>query len=147
MVRPVLEYASSVWDPHCKKDIDKIEKIQRRAARFVLHRYKKTDSVSSMLKELNWETLEHRRKKARLTMLYKIHNGQVHVKFNKMIRLKERTGRRGHTEMYERVTNRTKYRDNTFLPRTIREWNSLPQSTVQAPSTGSFSSRVASALM
>ena len=47
-----------------KNDIDKIEKIQRRAARFVLHRYKKTDSVSSMLKELNWETLEHRRKKA-----------------------------------------------------------------------------------
>ena len=147
LVRPVLEYASSVWDPHCKKDIDKIEKIQRRAARFVLNRYKKVDSVSSMLKDLKWETLEKRRKKARLTMFYKIHNGQVHARFNKMNKLKERSGRRGHSEMYERITNRTKYRDNTFLPRTIREWNSLPQSTIQAPSAGSFSLRMASSLM
>ncbi|KAL8615930.1 hypothetical protein ACOMHN_034606 [Nucella lapillus] len=31
-VRPILEYASSVWDPHTQKNIDKLEAVQRRAA-------------------------------------------------------------------------------------------------------------------
>ena len=30
-------YLSSVWDPYTKRNIDKIEAIQRRAARFVLN--------------------------------------------------------------------------------------------------------------
>ena len=38
-VRPLLDrYASDVWDPYTKRNIDKIEAIQRRAARFVLNR-------------------------------------------------------------------------------------------------------------
>ena len=64
LVRPVLEYACSVWDPHTAKDINKIEAVQRRAARFVKSKYKKEDSVSSMIKDLKWNTLEQRRKKA-----------------------------------------------------------------------------------
>ena len=48
-VRPLLEYASSVWDPYTKRNIDKIEAIQRRAARFVLNCYHNTSSVSAVL--------------------------------------------------------------------------------------------------
>ena len=33
IVRPKLEYCSSVWDPHQQKYINKLEMIQRRAAR------------------------------------------------------------------------------------------------------------------
>ena len=55
-VRPLLEYASSVWDPHTKRNIDKIEAIQRRAAHFVLNRYHNTSSVSAMLDRLHWPT-------------------------------------------------------------------------------------------
>ena len=121
-VRPVLEYASSVWDPHTRKEIEQIEKVQRRAARFVTNNYKRTDSVSDMIKKLRWQTLEQRRKKARLSMLYKIHTGQVHVEFNRLKRLKTRSGRRGNSEMYERVVCRTEHRNMTFLPKTIRDW-------------------------
>jgi hypothetical protein len=35
LVRPLLEYASPVWDPYTKEDIITIEKVQRRAARWV----------------------------------------------------------------------------------------------------------------
>ena len=35
LVRPHLEYACSVWDPHKQKNIQSIEKVQRRAVRFV----------------------------------------------------------------------------------------------------------------
>ena len=34
-VRPLLEYASSVWDPYLESNTKRIEDIQRRAARFV----------------------------------------------------------------------------------------------------------------
>ena len=34
-VRPVLEYAASVWDPYSQTHIDKLKAVQRRAARFV----------------------------------------------------------------------------------------------------------------
>ena len=33
LVRPQLEYASSVWDPYTKKNIDRFEMVQRRSAR------------------------------------------------------------------------------------------------------------------
>lgn len=36
IVRPTLEYASIIWDPHHKGLIDKLEKVQRKAARFIL---------------------------------------------------------------------------------------------------------------
>ena len=35
MVRPVMEYASIVWDPHYQTQISILEKVQRRAARWV----------------------------------------------------------------------------------------------------------------
>ena len=35
LVRPILEYGSSVWDPHYECLIDVLEKVQKRAARFV----------------------------------------------------------------------------------------------------------------
>jgi hypothetical protein len=36
LVRPLVEYASPVWDPHHQTDIRKLESVQRRVARFVL---------------------------------------------------------------------------------------------------------------
>ena len=38
LVRPTVEYASSVWDPHLQKDIHKLERIQRRSARYATNR-------------------------------------------------------------------------------------------------------------
>ena len=39
LVRPTLEYASSAWDPHVGKQIDDLEKVQNKAARFVTSQY------------------------------------------------------------------------------------------------------------
>ena len=76
LVRPILEYATQVWDPYQKSLLYKIEMIQRRAARWVFSNYDFHSSVSSMLKDLNWSTLEERRKASRLTLLSRI----VHIK-------------------------------------------------------------------
>ena len=80
MVRPNLEYCSSVWNPHQKDLIYKVEMIQRRAARYVSNRYRNTSSVSSMLDALQWESLESRRTKIQLTLLFKIINEMVDIR-------------------------------------------------------------------
>ena len=64
MVRPILEYGSTVWDPHCNGLNDELENVQKRAARFVTRNYSyETGSRTGiLLEELKWETLQKRRK-------------------------------------------------------------------------------------
>jgi len=54
-----LEYCTAVWDPYLK-DINTLEGIQRRAARFVIQDHSRFTSVSSLLKDLNWAPLKDR---------------------------------------------------------------------------------------
>ena len=46
LCRPILEYADVVWDPHTKTNINKVEKIQDRAIRFISNLKRRKDSVS-----------------------------------------------------------------------------------------------------
>ena len=48
LVRSQLEYASVIWDPHRQNQIDQLEKIQRRAVRFVCGNYQREASVTAM---------------------------------------------------------------------------------------------------
>ena len=57
ILRPRLEYCSTVWDPQSKCATQRLEMVQRRAARYVLRRYHNTRSVSDMLDHLQWPTL------------------------------------------------------------------------------------------
>ena len=143
-VRPLLEYASSVWDPYLKCHADKIESIQRRAARFVMNRYHRTASVTAMLTNLGWISLQKRRQATRLTMMYKVRNDMVKVNKSKLEPLPERA-RRSHNQQFRRITNPRgpKYRQFSFLPRAIREWNDLPQEVIDASSAASFRHGVA----
>ena len=79
MVRPVLDYASSVWDPPLQKDIDKIQDVQRRGARYVCNRYHNTSSPTDMLQELDWWPMQQRRSKIKLCTFYKIHHHLVDI--------------------------------------------------------------------
>ena len=91
LVRPSLEYACSVWDPYLQQDIDAIERVQRRAARFVTNKYRNTSSVGNMLQHLEWRSLQDRRKDSRLNIFYKIVNNKVEIqKTNRLIPQKDR---------------------------------------------------------
>ena len=65
LVRPVLEYACCAWDPYRRGDVNKIESIQRKAARFCKNDYGQQSSVTQMLEDLKWTTLEERRKETK----------------------------------------------------------------------------------
>ena len=58
IARPQVEYASTVWSPHTKKDIHKIEIVQRRAIRWTQNSYSTYASVTQMQNELVLRSLE-----------------------------------------------------------------------------------------
>ena len=62
-----------------------LERVQRKAARFCLQNYNRTASIIDMLRELEWDTLESRRKKNRLTPTYKLSHSLVDIKTGKFL--------------------------------------------------------------
>ena len=71
-IRSQLEYASTVWSPHTATDIFKLESVQCRAVWWATRDYRQTSSVTTMLGNLNWRTLDQRRIDSRLAMMYKV---------------------------------------------------------------------------
>ena len=140
MVRPILEYASVVWDPTASNDIKKLEMVQRVAARYAKNNYKReTGTVTNLLHELAWQTLEERRKSARLQMLYKIHTGLVDLDSNAFYcRADRRT--RGIRLFQERTESLPQFH-LSFFPRTLRDWNKLPHQATSAPTLAQFRAR------
>ena len=60
-----------------KVDILTLEKVQRRAACFVTGYYQRR--ATNMISSIGWQSLEERKAIARLTIMYKIVHGHVHV--------------------------------------------------------------------
>ena len=80
LVRPLVEYACCVWDPHKQTQIDKLEKINKRATKFItrnlIFAHGNTERNFSLL---GWSTLQARRAKLKVTMLYKIRNDLIRI--------------------------------------------------------------------
>ena len=70
LVRPILEYCSPVWCPHLKKDLNTLEKVQRRASKCALGNIGQDMPYEERLKLLKWPTLEQRRLFLSLTECY-----------------------------------------------------------------------------
>ena len=130
LVRPQVEYASSVWTPHTKENILKIEMTQRRAARWVKNNYSTYDSVSHMLDNLGWRSLENRRIVSRLIMFYKIVYGHVAIQMPTYFEQPQRFTRHMHPLSYRQIHTQTKYYQQSFYPATIVLWNRLPSELV-----------------
>ena len=78
-VRPIVEYAASTWAPSMDTNTDKIEMVQGRAARFVTNDYGRKSSVTEMIVDLGWDTLQKCRDLARLSMMYRIVHNLVDI--------------------------------------------------------------------
>ena len=86
LVHPILEYGSSAWDPQSILLQDELEKVQKRAARFVMGSYVyENGSITGILKQLKWESLKKRRKDSRLIMLYKGLKGAASIPTNDLV--------------------------------------------------------------
>jgi hypothetical protein len=65
LVRPILEYWAVCWDPYREGQINLLDRVQKKAAKFANHT---NDSA--------WETLAQRRKIARICALFKAYTGE-----------------------------------------------------------------------
>ena len=134
LVRPILEYGSSVWDPQSILLQDELEKVQKRAARFVTGNYVdyETGSMTGILKNLKWESLKKRRKDSRLIMLYKGLKGAASIPTNDLVPPIRRT-RNHHSLAFQIPMAGTDiYKKSSFFPQTIRDWNLVTDSLITA---------------
>ena len=148
LVRSLLEYSAVVYDPYQQNDIDRLERVQRRAARFITRDYtsRHDGSVTNMLQKLDLPPLQDRRQHLRLTFMYKITNGLVpaippesylsKVSANKRsirpTQHKDFTSQniitrqaRKHDQCYTVPQARTEIFRNSFFNKTIIEWSNL----------------------
>jgi len=79
-----MKYASVVWDPHFAKDKDSLERIQRRAARWITSTYDQKTSVTALLQQLKLEPVEVCRRVSQLAFMYTILNEHVVEPHDKM---------------------------------------------------------------
>ena len=81
LVRPILEYGATVWDPYLQSDIGKLEQIQQSAAHFITGDYRSMTpgSVTKLLTKCNLPPLQERRRHLRLTLFYRVVEGLVPV--------------------------------------------------------------------
>ncbi len=144
LTRSVLEYNVAAGDPYLKKDTDKLEKLQRKAAKFTTSNYDRTSSVTKMLSDHGWSKLADRRRELRLALLYKVVKGQVAVSADSLglIKADNRTRSSNPHQFKTILTNSTQYK-NSFVQRTIIDWNKRSCNTVSAESVAAFKSRIA----
>ena len=142
LVRPQLEYTSTVWYPHTTTDINKVEAVQRRAARWATRGYRYTSSVTAMLKDLNWRPLDQRRIDSRLMMMYKVTYDHVTIPESLYLVQNTRASRHIPSLAYRQIQTLKDYFRFTFFPRTIIHWNALPANIRTLPTLAQFSSAV-----
>ena len=152
LVRPHLEYASCIWNPNLKYNIDSIERVQRRATKIVPSL--KDLSYTDRLKKLNLETLEYRRTRADLLETYRIMNGIHELDLSchcsicpskKMFTPALHQSTRGHDRKLQ-VQEATGPRKHFFSTRAIKLWNNLSQSAVSSTSINSFKTHLSTEL-
>ena len=133
LVRPVLDYGSSVWDPPGVVLQEELESVQKRAARFVTGNYNyETGSMTGILGQLKWESLKKRRKDNRHILLYKGLKGKASVPTDDLIP-KTRRCRNRHSMSFQTPIANTDVYKGSFFPQTIRDWNALPDSLISSP--------------
>ena len=139
-VRPILEYGNVIWiwNPRLIRDIDAVERVQRRAT----IRTKTVPGISTMsysdrLRTLRLPSLVYRRARGDMIEAYKF----LHY-VNEWLRRDPSTRTRGHSLKLEKRRCQTTMRQHCFSNRVINNWNSLPESIISAPTVNSFKSKL-----
>ena len=130
-VRPILEYGSVIWDNCDEIDKKLLEDTQLDAARIITGAIRGT-SHNEIYEEIGWETLETRRERQQLLLMHKMINGVAPTYLQNLIpSLSSQTHRYPTSNRHNLVKIKCEsesYR-NSFLPKTVKNWNLLPLET------------------
>ena len=140
LVRPRMEFAIQAWSPYLRKDIVKLEKVQRRATKLVpdiAHL-----SYEDRLVQLNMTTLEKRRERGDMIEVFKILNGLDKIitegNFLRPEEIRNRQRTRGHKMKLFKPQHRTWKRNQFFSSRVVNSWNKLPDKVVNSRTVNAF---------
>ena len=134
LVRPVLEYASTVWDPTLTTtQSNALEAIQRKAARLVnnISRTDRTTSTTELLCKMNWEKLSSRRESRSLGLFRAMHFNEIATTITDYISPLSATSgfSRRHEMQYHIPHCHSLHHQNNFFIKTAKAWNQLPVSS------------------
>ena len=139
-VRPHLEYCIQAWRPYRKKDIDTLERIQRRATNIFPE--PRDLSYEERLTECGLATLETRRLRRDQIEVFKILNGYENVDRNMSFSLKKDSRTRGYEVKLVKDQLRLDIRKYSFSQRTVNEWNNLSTDCITASSVDMFKNKL-----
>ena len=135
-VLPFLDYCCVTWCPFYVKDIDALEKVQRRFTRFLaLHR---DLPYEERLVKYNISSLYARRLQFDLLYMFKIVHGFIDVPFPAMFDFDNGSLTRGHNFKVKFKYSRLDVKSHWFTSRIVPLWNNLPSMCVEASSIVSF---------
>lgn len=141
-IRPILEFSSIIWNPYTARNINKIERVQKRMCKMI-------SSISQMtyrnqLRKLNILSLKARRLRFQLISVFKIYRQFCCVRFIDFFSLVKYKKTRGHTLTINHKHSNHNYRLHFFTISILDMWNKLPQDVVDSPDLSCFKIRLAS---
>ena len=95
----------------------------------------------AIIASLKWPSLRHRRKVSRLVMMKKVFDNKAVVNRENIIPAP--TGsRRGHSKQLRKIQSKRDYWQQSFVPKTIKDWINLPEETVASDTLETFKAMV-----
>ena len=124
-------------DTNC--DVNRLDQVQKNAARFVCYNYKTSTSTSKLVKSLGWDTLEQRHLFNQSVLFFKFHNNPVNCNIPESVSCyrKLRTTRR-HQLCYQQLDDVSSFHYFFSQELCIRLWNLLPYGVVSSDTSSSF---------
>ena len=140
-VRSKLEYASIVWDNCTNEQRNQLEQVQYRAGKIVSGAINRT-SKDLVYQELGWQSLEERRHTQRLKVFHKMFYGKAPTYLQNEIPIPNptRDNLRNNDDI-PKIRGLVIFQ-NTFIPKTICDWNELPDEVKSSESDDTFAHKV-----